>query len=165
MEINPIKLWYRIYGHIHYNIIPSPSQMVKGVPNIKEDHEGVCKGCALEKNTRNPFTISDTRSKKILYLIHSDVCGQMSNNSLGDHIYYATFIDDHSRKKWLYLLKTKDEVFEKFNEFRSKVETLTERKIKTLRLDNGGKYTSKELIAYCKEIGIKRELIVRYNPE
>lgn len=34
-----------------------------------------------------------------------------------------------------------------------------------LRPDNGGKYTSKELISFCKEVGIKRELIVPYNPQ
>lgn len=76
-----------------------------------------------------------------------------------------TFIDDHSRKTWLYLLKTKDEVFEKFMEFRDEMETLTKRKIKTQRFDNGGEYTSKELIAYCKETRIKRELIVPYYLE
>ena len=45
------------------------------------------------------------------------------------------------------------------------METLTERKIKTLRSDNGGEYTSKELIAYCKEARINRELMVPYYPE
>lgn len=165
MEINPIELWHRRYGHIHNKIILSLSQMVKGIPNIKEDHGGVCKGCALGKNTRKPFTNSNTRSKEILDLTHSDVCGPMSKKLLGGHLYYVTFIDDHSRKTWLYLLKTKDEAFEKFKEFRSKVETLTERKINTLRSDNGGESTSKALIAYCKEASIKRELIVPYIPK
>ena len=76
-----------------------------------------------------------------------------------------TFIDDHSRKTWLYLLKKKDEVFEKFKQFTSEVETLTKRRKKTMRSDNGGEYTSKEMIAYCKEAGIKRELIGPYYPE
>ena len=53
--------------------------MVNNTPNIKEDHERVCKGCALGKNTKKPFTSSNTRSKEILDLIHSDVCGPMSN--------------------------------------------------------------------------------------
>jgi len=89
----------------------------------------------------------------------------MYNKSLRGHIYYVTFIDDHYINNWLYLLKTKDEVFEKFKEFRFEVETLTERKIKTLRSDNGGEYTWKYLIAYFKEAGIKRDLIVSYNPK
>jgi len=139
--------------------------MVKGISNIKEDREGVCKGCALGKNIRKPFTSSDRRSKEILDLIHSYVCRLMSNKYLGGHINYVTFVYDHSRKTWLYLLKTKDEVFENFKEFRYEVKTLIERKIKTFRSDNGGEYTSKELISYCKEEGIKRDPIVPYNPK
>ena len=132
---------------------------------MKLDHEGVCKGCSLGKHTRKPFHNSETRSKEILDLIHSDACGPIYEKSLGGHLYYVTFIDDHSRKTWLYLLKTKDEVFDKLKEFRSEVETLTERKIKTLKFDNGGEYTSKELIAYCKEASIKRELVVPNYPK
>jgi len=45
------------------------------------------------------------------------------------------------------------------------MENLTKRNIKTLRSNDGGEYTSKELIAFYKEAGIKRELIVPYNPE
>ena len=45
------------------------------------------------------------------------------------------------------------------------METLTKIKIKQIRSDNGGKYTSKELISYCKEVGIKAELIVPYYLE
>jgi len=61
----------------------------------------------------------------------------MYEKSLRGHIYYVTFIDDHSGKTWTYLLKTKYELFDKFNEFRAEVETLAKRKIKTLRFDNG----------------------------
>ena len=62
-------------------------------------------------------------------------------------------------------MKSKDEVFKKFQELKPKVENLTERRIKILRSDNGGEYTSKEIIAFCKKSGIKRELIVLYNLE
>jgi len=56
-------------------------------------------------------------------------------------------------------------MFKKFLEFKAEVEKLTERKIKTLRSDNGGEHASKELVAFCKEARIKRELIVPYNPQ
>ena len=71
-------------------------------------------------------------------LVHSDVCGTMPSTSLSGYVYYVTFIDDYSRETWVYFLKSKDEVFGKFKEFKSLVENLSERKIKTLRSDNGG---------------------------
>ena len=89
----------------------------------------------------------------------------MTLKSLGGHLYYVKFIDDHLRKTWVYLMKTKDEVFTKFQEFKVEVKNLTERRIKILRSDNGGEYTSKEIIAFCKEFGIKKELIVPYNTQ
>jgi hypothetical protein len=72
----------------------------------------------------------------------------MPVKSLGESLYYVMFIDDFSRKTWLYLLKTKDEIFRKFQEFKAEVENLTYKKIKTIRYDNGGEYTSKELVSF-----------------
>jgi hypothetical protein len=51
-------------------------------------------------------------------------------------------------------MKIKDEVFNKFQEFKEEIENLTNKKIKTLRSGNGGEYTSKEFIAFCKTAGI-----------
>jgi transposase InsO family protein len=125
----------------------------------------VCKGCALEKYSKTAFPSSDSRSKGILDLIHSDVCGPMSLVSLSGYEYYVTFIDDYSRKTWIYFMKIKDEVFSQFQEFKSLVENQRGRKIKTLRSDNGGEYTSKAFKDFCAGARIKRELTVPYNPQ
>jgi hypothetical protein len=61
-------------------------------------------------------------------------------------------------------LKSKDEVFSKFKEFKVLIENLSKRKIKIFRSDNGGEYTSKEFVNFCKDVGIKRELTTPYNP-
>ena len=90
------------------------------------------------KEHKNPFSKNDTKIEGILKLIHSDVCGPMPSTSLSGYIYYVTFIDYYSRKTWVYFFKSKDEVFGKFKEFKSLVENLLERNIKTLRSDNGG---------------------------
>jgi hypothetical protein len=63
---------------------------------------------------------------------------------LRKNVYYVLFIDDYSQKAWIYFLKEKYEVFNKFREFKDLVENLFERKIKVLRSNNGGEYTSKE---------------------
>jgi hypothetical protein len=163
-EINPNELWHRRYAHINYQALPFLKRMVEGIPELQSTHEGICKGCALGKNIKKPFPSSNNRSKEILDLIHSDVCDPMPIKSLGGSSYYAIFIDDYSRKTWLYLLKTKDKVFSKFQEFKAEIENLANKKIKMLRTDNGGEYTSKEFVAFCKSVGIRRELNVPHNP-
>ena len=85
----------------------------------------------------------------------------MSSSSLSGYVYYVSFIDDFSRKTWIYFMKNKDEVFSKFKEFKALIENHTENKIKTFRSDNGGEFTSNEF----KELGIKRELSTPYNPQ
>ena len=62
-------------------------------------------------------------------------------------------------------MKAKREVFEKFKEFKASIENLSDKKIKTLQSDNGGEYTSKEFEAFCKDVGIKRELTTPYDSQ
>jgi transposase InsO family protein len=139
--------------------------MVTGLPEIQVDHEEIYKGCAQGKNVKKPFPGSDSKAKGALDIIHSDVCGSMSSTSLSKHVYYVSFIDDFSRKTWIYFLKAKNEVFNKFKEFKALVENLSEKKINILRSDNGGEFTSDEFKALCKEVRIKRELSTPYNPQ
>ena len=62
----------------------------------------------------------------------------MQTTSLSGYVYYASFIDDYSRKTWIYFLKKKGEVFERFKELKALIENLLERKINILRSYNGG---------------------------
>lgn len=71
-------------------------------------------------------------------LVRLDVCGPMSSASVKGNIYYVTFIDDSSKKAWIYFMKTKDEAFSKFQEFKALAEKQLGRKIKVLRSYNGG---------------------------
>ena len=101
-----------------------------GLPDLKINHEGICKGCAKGKNIKNPSPKSETKTKGTLELIHSDVCGPMSSTSSSGFEYYITFIDDYSRKTCIYFLKSKSEVFEKFKEFKALIENLSDKRIK-----------------------------------
>lgn len=127
------------------------SKVVIGLPDLKIDHDGTCKGCAKGKNIKNPFPKSETKTKSTLELTHLDVCGPMPSTSLSGYEYYLTFIDDYSRKTWIYFLKGKDEVFGKFKEFKALIANHSEKKIKILRTNNGGEYTSKDFEVFCKE--------------
>jgi transposase InsO family protein len=146
---NPCELWHRRLAHINYKALPYVSKAITGLPELRVDHEGVCNGCAQGKNIKNPFSKRDSKAEGVLELIHSDVCGPMPSFSISGYEYYVSFIDDYSRKTWVYFL----------------IENLSERKIKIVRSDNGGEYTSKEFANFCKDAGIKRELTTPYNPQ
>jgi myosin-crossreactive antigen len=62
-------------------------------------------------------------------------------------------------------MKTKGQVFSRFQEFKALVENQTGKKIRVMRSDDGGEYTSKEFIDFCIGKGIRRELTILYNPQ
>jgi len=55
-------------------------------------------------------------------------------------------------------------VFSWFKEFKILVENQTGRKIKCLRMDNGGEFCSIDFERYCKDHGIKRHKTTTYTP-
>ena len=88
----------------------------------------------------------------------------MSVPSLGGSMYYVSFIDDFYKMTWIYFLK-KSEVFERFLEFKALVENQTNRKIKVLRIDNGGEFYGKEFNQFCKQHDITRQNTMPYMPQ
>jgi hypothetical protein len=68
----------------------------------------------------------------------------MSVPSLGKSLYYVSFIDDLSRNTWIYFLKNKSEVFDRFKEFKALIENQTKKRIKVLRIDNGRYFCGNE---------------------
>ena len=92
------------------------SKVVVGLPEFEVQIDGVCRGCALGKNVKKPFSSSDSGAKGIFDLIHSDLCQPMSVTTQSGHLYFMIFIDDYSQKTWIYFLKSKefDEVMDRF---------------------------------------------------
>ena len=82
--------------------------------------------------------------------------GLFQTKSLGGASYVLKFIDDYSKMTFGYFLEHKDQTFDKFKEFKAIVENQTNFKIKMLRFDNGGEYTSNEFYAYYIKYRIKR---------
>ena len=76
-----------------------------------------------------------------------------------------TFIDDLSRKVWVYFLAKKSETFGVFREFKALVEKQAGVPIQILRIDRGGEYLSKEFVEFCNEQGIQRQLTASYTPQ
>ena len=114
------------------------TKMVDGLPHISSTN-GVCESCVLGKHHREMFQKGKAWcAKEPLQLIHSDIFYPLEVPSLSHTIYFFTFIDDFSKKSWVYFLKNKSEVFSIFQNFKSSVENESSKKIDTLRSNNGG---------------------------
>ena len=165
-EEDKTELWHRRLGHM--------SQRGLQELHKKEQLDGVmsaalefCKYCTLGKQTRVSFNLSssENKSKGVLDYIHTDVWGPSATISKGGARYFVSFIDDFSRKVWIFFMKTKNEVFTKFKEWKAEVENQTGRKIKCLRSDNGGEYRDKKFLQLCKDEGITRHFTVKKTPQ
>ena len=84
-----------------------------------------------ERTQRRHFQVA-RKERGIFEIIHSDVCDPMSSNSLSVYVYYVSFIDDFSRKTWIYFLNNKDKVFIKFKEFKALIENHTKKEYQNL---------------------------------
>ena len=93
--------------------------MVEGLPTIIFT-KGICKGCVVGKHPQHKFDRGKTsRASCILGLIHSDISGPMPITSMNGSRYLLTFIDDFSRYTWVFFIKKRSEVCEKFTELKA----------------------------------------------
>ena len=144
------RVWHSRYGHLGDQSLSKlvKDDMVSGLNYTKsfsKDQIGFCEPCAegKQQHTKFPRDIS-TRADNKLDLVHTDVCGKMDVPSLSKKEYFISFIDDKSRYVWTYPIRKKSEAFETFLKWKAKTERSSERKLKTLRSDNGGEYISKD---------------------
>ena len=94
------------------------------------------------------------RVTELLALIYIKVCGPFDVQVRGGYSYFIIFIDDLSWYGFIFLMKHKSEVFERFREFRQEVDKQTGKSIKVLRSDRGEKYLSAKFLKYFKENGM-----------
>ena len=130
------KLWHMRLGHIGERgmLELHKRNLLKGVKTCKLDF---CKYCVYRKHHRVSFKTGSHTSKGVPNYIHSDVWGPVSVSSHSGAQYFVSFIDDYSRKVWIYFIKHKFDVFDIFKKWKAQVENQTGRKIKYHRTDNG----------------------------
>ena len=74
-------------------------------------------------------------------------------------------VDDYTRMTAVFFLRNKSEAFEKFKVYKEMVENEIDSRIKCLRSDNGGDFTSKEFMDFCSKHRIKRKFFVARTPQ
>lgn len=160
-------LWHRRFGHLNYQGLRTLAyrKMVDGVPLLKVP-EKLCEACFVGKQHRESIPKqSSWRASKQLQLVHSDLCGPIKPASNSDKRYIISFIDNFSRKTWVYFLHEKPKAFIAFKNFKACVEKEIGAHITCLRTDRGGEFNSNEFVEFCKAQGTSRQLTAAYTPQ
>ncbi|XP_076917271.1 putative mitochondrial protein AtMg00300 [Bidens hawaiensis] len=129
-------LWHKRFGHLsEQGLVELRKQQI--IDEFKVNDVGFCETCVLGKKKKVQLSKGIHSTRGILDYVHSDLWGPARVNTIGGARYFLSIIDDYSRRVWVYVIKHKSDAFAKFVEWKTLVETQTEKRLKKLRTDNG----------------------------
>ncbi|GJT35403.1 putative ribonuclease H-like domain-containing protein [Tanacetum coccineum] len=161
------KLWHRRLGHANFKNINKlvKGHLVRGLPSKVFVNDYTCVACKkgkqhkasckakLERTIRNP-----------LELLHMDLFGPVSVESINKKKYCLVVTDDFSRFSWVFFLATKDETSKILYKFIIGLENQLNHNVKIIRYDNGTEFKNHAMNELCAKKGIKREFSVARTP-
>ena len=150
-------LWHRRLGHFYNENLTKYLKL----HNIKINE---CLDCKIAKLNRKPHNGNTPKAKHPLDVIHSDVMGPISKSYTGKR-YILTFIDEFTRKSWIFLLENKSEIPRTVVNFFTYLNNQFYYQIKTFHSDQGTEYNNKKILNYCKEQGIIKTFSPPHNPQ
>lgn len=139
-----LKTWHERLGHPclkRMREMTGSNQMDIVIP---EETKLFCEACIFGKSSKKPFKKNQRRNYLSGEFLHSDVNGPMPFATYGGNKWFVTFIDDATGMTFIFFMKTKDEVFDKFKMVVKLIKTQLGREVKILRSDNGREYVSTE---------------------
>lgn len=160
--MDQVILWHNRLGH------PSFAYLQKLLPQLFNDIESskfVCEHCILAKSHKSSYPSKTYVPSKPFSLIHSDVWGPSRVKTSSGKKWFVTFIDDHTRLCWVYLMSEKSEVCQLFQNFYKMVETQFQSKIRILHTDNGTEYINDVLGQFLKDKGILHQSTCVNTPQ
>ena len=98
------ELWHRRLGHLHHGTLKILQQISTGLPKGTLAQLGQCKGCNRGKFVKTTFHEKENRALVILERIHTDVYGPFSVASTTKQKDYVIFVDDYSRRCWIFFM-------------------------------------------------------------
>jgi transposase InsO family protein len=160
-------LCHRRMGHMNFDNLVKvrKREVVREMPQITKPTNTLCKHCQQGKQTKTRFKSKEYSTTKPLEIVHTDIVEPNTTKGLKGERYFMLLVDDYTRMTAICFLKNKLEAFENFKIYKEMVENEMDSRIKCLRLDNGGEFTSKEFMDYCNNHGIKRQFSVARKPQ
>lgn len=162
-----LQVWHERLGHVNNRTLCElvRKALLSGV-ELTDKSDVFCDSCQIGKSHRREFRKERERAATVPgEVIHTDVCGPMSVKTPGDASFLLTFKDDTTSFRYIYFLRHKSDVYEKFKVFDKLIENKFGRVMRELRSDNGREFRNKDMNGYPESRGIQRESTAPYTPE
>ncbi|CAA6673931.1 unnamed protein product [Spirodela intermedia] len=159
--------WHARLGHVNMTALRKMAreELVRGLPAVGPVDQ-LCEACLAGKQKRSPFPQQgEYRARRVLELVHSDLCGPIAPETPNGSKYFLLLVDDRSRYMWVAMLPSKDRAAVAIKEIKARAEGESGLKLGALRTDRGGEFTSHEFAEYCAGEGIHREHTAPYSPQ
>ncbi|GJU22074.1 putative ribonuclease H-like domain-containing protein [Tanacetum coccineum] len=165
-------LWHRRMGektkHVNLKNINKLVQgnLVRGLPSktFKIDHS--CLACNKGKQHRASCKkVKERTIREPLELLHMDLFGPVSVESINKKKYCLVVTDDCSKFSWVFFLAYKDETYDMLHDLIVGLENRLRHKVKTIRCDNGTEFKNQLMNEFCAKKGIKREYSIARTPQ
>ncbi|GJX69463.1 putative ribonuclease H-like domain-containing protein [Tanacetum coccineum] len=162
------KLWHMRLGHVNFKNINKlvKGHLVRGLPSKVFVNDHTCVACKKGKQHKASCKAKLERIiRKPLELLHMDLFGPVSVESINKKRYCLVVTDDFSRFSWVFFLATKDETSEILCKFIIGLENQLNHNVKIIRCDNGTEFKNHAMNELCAKKGIKREFSVARTPQ
>ena len=158
-----IEIWHRRLVYLGYRNVVANAKKVAGMEGVHGPFpEELCEPCLKGKQQSEPTRHPMSKATEFLNEIHVDIGGPLPLTFRG-HRFFLLIKDDASGMFFVYVLKTKGEIFARLKEFRTWIEAQSQKKIKRIR--SGNELRSHQFDAWFKETGIQWEPSAPYTPE
>ncbi len=158
-----VRMWHEQLGHLGTQNIHRLINMSEGIDLTKSPPKDACPPCSIATIQVEPLTAYTESGLDELDLIHGDVQGPFALG-IGGARYFASWLDDKTKRSEVAILKRKSEVLDSFKNYLLRNEH-GENRCRRLRSDGGGEYDSQAWYDFRSEHGIKWESIVPGNPQ
>ncbi|GKA24272.1 ribonuclease H-like domain-containing protein [Tanacetum coccineum] len=156
------SVWHNKLGHPYDQVVDVLQSDLKFT---KDSHVSPCDICHKAKQTRKPFPLSDHKTTVIGELVHVDLWGPYKVISKDGFRYFMTIVDDYTRAVWIYLIKTKDEVYGLFVNFINLIHNQFKCSIKNVRSDNDTEFMNNKMNELFSSLGIVHQTSCAYTPQ
>ncbi|SOV08162.1 uncharacterized protein UDID_17307 [Ustilago sp. UG-2017a] len=154
MEDKDSYLWHERFGHPGRDKTRQIKEHYLGTDERMEHESKHCSTCSQGKQTWARMSTSETRRAEApLELVHIDLMTDFKGHA--NYHYTLVAVDDFSSLIYVEPLCTKSAALTALRRWITRMERATDRKLKTLRSDNGGEWCSLEAEDWQTQEGFK----------